>query len=117
MFSTVHTALNTVVELTGTVMLAPVIPFDQTTVPLQPDAESVTFPPAHTEAELAVITGVLGSITVTVLLFEGPLVQSPTLHTAVKVVVVAGLTMIVVPTAPVDHVTVPEQPVAESVTL
>jgi hypothetical protein len=83
LFSTVQTALNTVVELTGTVILLPVMPLDHTTVPLQPVAVSVTLLPAHTEGALADTTGVLGSITVTVLLFDGALVQSPTLQMAV----------------------------------
>lgn len=48
---------------------------------------------------------------------DGPLTHSPTLHVAVYEVVVLGLTVIDAPVAPVDHVTVPAQPVAVKVAL
>ena len=56
-------------------------------------------------------------MTVIVFATDGPLTHSATLHVAVYEVVVAGLTVIEAPVAPVDHVTVPAQPVAVKVAL
>lgn len=64
-----------------------------------------------------VITGGVTEITTIVLATDGPLTQSPILQVAVYEVVTAGLTVIEVPVAPVDHVTVPVQPVAVNVAL
>ena len=51
-----------------------------------------------------------------VLLLDAPLKHSPDLQTALYVVVAEGVTVRVVPIAPVDQITEPTQPVAVSVT-
>ena len=68
----------------ATVMLAPIVPFDQTMLPVQvPLAVSVVVSPAQISVLVAEMVGAVGLPTVIVTGFELALVQVPTLQTAV----------------------------------
>ena len=66
-----------------TVIEAPVAPFDHTTVPVHPDAVSITDSPEQITCLLALITGAVGVATFTVTKLELPLKQTPFLQVAV----------------------------------
>ena len=72
------------VEAVGdTTIEAPVAPFDQFTVPKQPEAVNVTDSPEQITCLLALITGAVGVETLTVTKLELPLKQTPFLQVAV----------------------------------
>ena len=96
-------------------MVVPVIPLDQITIPSQLFPVKVTLSPEQILSFPQVTTGGAGlgvTITVTVL---APSQVVPVVHVAVYVVVVAGLTVIVTPVAPVFHFIDPEHPPAVSI--
>ncbi len=86
-------------------MLAPVIPFDHITLPLQPMAVRVTLSPVQIEVELAAMVGAFRSVTLTVTALDAGLGQLSTVHTAVKVVVAFIGTLILLPVIPLDQAT------------
>ena len=68
---------------------APVRPFDHTIVPAQPIAFNRTESPAQTVSLLAVIVGLFGLPTITVISFDLPLSHVSVLQIAENVVVAA----------------------------
>lgn len=111
--SFLQVAVKVVVAFSATVMLAPVWPFDHTTVLVHPVAINVTLLPTQTVGALAEITGdsILHSFTMIVILAVS-LAHSFTRQIAVYVVVVVGDTLMLVPAAALDHSSLPLQPAA-----
>jgi hypothetical protein len=99
-------------------MLDVVAPVFHKTVPEQFDEVMVTDSPVHIVVLVALILGDGGGVTtVMVDVLLASLIQFVvlSLQVAVYEAVVAGVTVMVGVVAPVDHVTVPAQPVAVSV--
>jgi hypothetical protein len=109
-----QTAENVVLASIGTVIDAPVEPLDHLTVPLQPDAVSVTLAPRQTLLADAATVGAAKLLTTTVRVLDLVDSQSPFLQVAVYSVVEEGVTLIEAPVCPLDHVIVPSQPVADN---
>lgn len=95
----------------------PVSPFDHTVVPAHPVAVSNTASPEQIVPLSLLIVGLFGFPTVIIISFDFPLVQVPDVQVAENVVVVATLTVILVPVEAFDQTTVPVQPAAVNVTL
>ena len=101
----------------GVIVLGePVTPSDHVTVPLQPLEVNTIDIPAQMANLSAVIVGFAKSVTVMSFLLDTGLTQVPIVQVAVYEVETVGDTVILLPIAPLDHVTIPLQPVAVSST-
>ena len=102
------------------VKLVPEVPFDQVTVPAQPDAESVSVDGEQTtKVTGGVIVGVVGLALISrpVTAALGSDVQPLTVQVAVIEYVPMLESVKLVPEVPFDQVTVPAQPLAVSVSV
>lgn len=106
--STVQVAEYVVCTVGETVIETVESPVFHLSVPVQPDAVRVVFPPEQTVSEEAVIVGVCVK-TVIKTGVEAGLTQLLRVQVAEYVVFTTGLTTIMFPVAPFDQLTVPEQ--------
>jgi len=105
------------ISAVGVIVLGePVTPSDHITVPLHPFEVNTIDVPTQTVNLSAVIVGFAKSVTVISFLFDTGLTQVPIVQVAVYEVETIGLTVILFPVIPLDHVTVPLHPVAVSST-
>ena len=97
-------------------MAEPVSPVDHSATPAQPLIWSVTGSPAQILSVLQITSGAGGPGDTVIVMLPGVLAQVPILQIAVYVAVVAEVTIICAPVAPVLQVIVPAQLAAVSVT-
>ncbi|WP_337045477.1 hypothetical protein, partial [Emticicia sp. 17c] len=117
---TVHVAVMLYVPTLESVKLVPVLLFDHVTVPAQPLAVSVSVLGAQTTFGLgALMVGAVGCVTISkpVTAVLAGLVHEPTVHVAVMLYVPTLDKVKLVPVLLFDHVTVPAQPLAVSVSV
>lgn len=106
-----------VVAVGFTLIEAPIIPLDHFTRPLHPVEVSVTESPEQITVLVLEMIGAVGTATLIVTVFDGPLWQTLVRQVAVKLVVAFSVTRIELPVAPFDHLTVPAQLGAVSIAI
>ena len=101
------------ISAVGVIVLGePVTPSDHVTIPLHPLEVNTIAIPAQIVNLSAVIVGLAKFVTVMSFLFDTGLTHVPIVQVAVYEVEIVGNTVILLPVAPLDQVTVPSHPVA-----